>query len=165
MVETEGTKTAFAIAEADWVAGSIVLTMEGEEQEVILPPLNNLKRCDALPASVSALSAEAVAIFKRLDELEAACTGGESIAARCIEVASGMIDVSGDGVFSRAELSRVIRAAGFFIGYRLAVVTQRDAAARGDGADEARGPAFVAPEDVYLAQLAVAVSVPSLPPI
>ena len=141
MVESRGTETRIAIASAELVSGSFVLTIEGEEDELVLPPLDNLNRCDSLPGALPILFAEAVAIFTRLGEIEALCMGEDGITARCVAVAFDMIDVTGDGRFSRAEFSRAIRAAGFFIGHRLVVTKQN-------------GHAFVSLEDLYTSQFA-----------
>ena len=119
MVWSEGVKTMVALAAADWLAESLVLTVEGEEQEWVLPPLDNLERCDVLPGFLPVLFAEAVAIFKRLSEFDALCTGEGDISPGCIAAAFDIIDLTGDGMFSPAELSRAARAAGFFIGHRM----------------------------------------------
>ena len=124
MVETEGGQSHVAILKAEWAAGSFVLTPEGTGDDLVLPPLEQFQRCDFLPPSMSVPFAEAVAVFKRLDEIEAACSGEATNVARCIAVAFEVIDVTGDGLFSQAELSRGLRAAGFFYGYRWAVDQQ-----------------------------------------
>ena len=139
-IESDGGKSRVAVAKAEWVGGSLVLTIEGEEAEWVLPPLDRLRRCDALPGSFSVLFAEAVAVFRRLDEIDELCGGEEGITAQCVAVAFDIIDVSGDGIFSRAELSRAIRAASFFVGHRLFFAARRSA--------------FVPMEDLYITQLA-----------
>ena len=104
---TEGKRVA--LIEAKWVAGSLVLG-----DDLVLPPLDSLKRCDVLPGSLPVLFAATIATFKRLDEIDAACE--DAITPQCVAVAFDIIDVTGDGKFSQAELSRGIRAAvGFYI--------------------------------------------------
>ena len=140
VIESEGAKTKVALAAAEFVAESLVLTIKGEEGELVLPPLGNFERCQVLPGLLPVLFAEAVAVFRRLHEIDALCYGDGGIDARCVAVAFSIIDLTGDGRFSRAELSRAVRAAGFFIGHRLV-------------ADE-KSVSFVSLEDMYVAQLA-----------
>lgn len=121
MFEDRGEGFQVAIARAEWLAGSIILTVEGEMGEWILPPLDNLSRCEELPVAFSLLFAEAVTLFRHFDEIEDHCVGDDVSAVRCVSFVFNIIDVSGDGVFSQAELSRAGRAAGFFISYALAV--------------------------------------------
>ena len=142
MVESEGGKSQVALAEAEWAAGSFALTMDGEDV-LILPPLGSLERCDALPGSLPMVFAEALAVFKRLDDLGAPCRGKQGIGARCIAAAFDLIDVSGDGRFSPAEISRALRAAAFFIGHRMIAAE--------------KSTSFVPLEDLYVAQLAASV--------
>ena len=139
MVESEGGKTQVALAAAEWAAGSLALTMDGGEEVLVLPPLGSLERCAALPGSLPMLFAEAVAVFRRLDELDALCRGKDGVGARCIAAAFDLIDVSGDGRFSQAEISRALRAAAFFIGHRMVAAE--------------KSMSFVPLEDLYVAQL------------
>ena len=117
VVQSAGSNTQVALAAAEWVAGFLVLTTERGD-ELILPPLDDLRRCGRLPGLLPVLFAEAIAVFKLLDDIRASCEGKDSSMVRCVTVAFDMTDVTDDGKFSRAELSRAIRAAGFFIGYR-----------------------------------------------
>ena len=121
MFESRGEQSRVAMARAESLAGSIILTIEGETDELVLPPLDNLTRCDAPPASFSLLFAEAITLFRHFDEIEGQCSGEDVAAVRCVSFVFNIVDVSGDGVFSQAELSRAVRAAGFFVGYGLAV--------------------------------------------
>ncbi|MCY4461743.1 MAG: hypothetical protein OXC26_15315 [Albidovulum sp.] len=116
MIENHGGKSAVAVGEAEFVGDSIVLTLNGEKEEVILPPLEALRSCRDMPGEFPLLFAEAVSVFGRLDELEAACSRERGSTARCVAMAFDTVDITGDGKFSRAEISRVVRAAGFFIG-------------------------------------------------
>ena len=140
VVETEGGKTQVAIVKAEWAEGSFVLRSQAAEGDLVLPPLTQFQRCDFLPSPVSVPFAEAVALFKRMDEIQASCTGTESNMARCVAVAFDVIDITDDGLFSQAELSRALRAAGFLIGYGLAVDEQTEV--------------FVKLEELYLGQIA-----------
>ena len=63
MFEGQGERSRVAMARAEWLAGSIVLTIEGETDELVLPPLDNLARCDTAPVSFSLLFAEAITFF------------------------------------------------------------------------------------------------------
>ncbi|MDE0698710.1 MAG: hypothetical protein OXH76_23065 [Boseongicola sp.] len=115
--ETREGQASVAMAGAEWVAGFVVATVKGEGAEFVLPPLDALSRCSALPGGFSLVFAESVAVLGEYDALEARCMGGEPAAAECVALATELVDVSGDGVFSKAELSRAVRAASFFIGY------------------------------------------------
>ena len=149
MVETEGEQSHVAILKAEWVAGSFVLASKDIGDDLVLPPLEQFQRCGFLPPSMSGPFAEAVTVFKRLDEIEAACSGEATNVARCIAVAFDVVDVTGNGLLSRAELSRGRQAAEFFFDYRWAVDKQREAEGESAGADAARGPAFVLLEKLY----------------
>ena len=149
VIETEDQKSYVALARAEWTAGSLVLTPEGAD-DMVLPPLTQFQRCDFLPTSMSVPFAEAIAVFKRMDEVEAACLGEATNVARCIAVAFDVVDVTGNGLFSQAELSRGLRAAGFFLGYHWAVDQQRESADAG----ATRGHAFVPLEKLYVGQFA-----------
>lgn len=149
VVETEGAAAHVAVVEAEWIHDSFVLTVRGNNDDMMLPPLEQFQRCTFLPPSVSVPFAKAVAVFKRLDKIEAACMGEETNVARCMAVAFDMIDVTGDGLFSHAELSRGLRAAAFFVGYRWAADQQQEAAV---DTEATRWPAFVPLEKLYVGQ-------------
>lgn len=117
LIENQEGTAKVGVGAAEWAAGSIILTLEGEDNEIILPQLDNLRRCESLPGIMPVLYAEAIAVFGRLDELIAACGGESGITALCTAVAFDLVDITGDGKFSKAEISRAIRAIGFFIGY------------------------------------------------
>ena len=140
MIESEGADTSVTIAGVEWVGSSFVLTIEGEENELVLPPLESLERCASPPSSLALLFAESVVVFKELDKIDAYCRGEDGITPECLAVAFDLIDITGDGEFSRAELSRALRAASFFIGYRLVADEQKNA--------------VVPLEKLYIAQLA-----------
>ena len=142
LVEAREGKSHVAVATAEWIDDddSIILTTEGDHGELMLPPMESLERCDSAPASLALMFAETISVFKRFDEIDEHCRGGEGITFRCVASAFDMIDITGDGVFSRAEISRAIRAASFFLGYHFAT----------DG----RPGAFVPLEELYLVQVA-----------
>lgn len=123
MVDAQEEHATVAMARAEWLSGSVMLTMEGKPEELVLPPLplDDFERCDAPPFIFSLLFAESVTMFREVDDIEARCTGEDVDAAPCVALVFGLIDISEDGVFSKAELSRAVRAASFFIGYGLAV--------------------------------------------
>lgn len=124
--ETREEQVAVAVAQAEWLAGSVVLTVEGEEGELVLPPLDSLHRCDALPVGFSIVFAESVTVFREIDKFKARCASDEASAAQCVALVFELIDVSKDGVFSKAELSRAVRAASFFVGYWVSVEESQD---------------------------------------
>ncbi len=79
-----------------------------------------------MPAALSLMFAESVAAFRDIREIEQRCATGKSGAARCVALAFDLIDVSGDGRFSKAELSRAVRAASLFVGHRVVAERERD---------------------------------------
>ena len=139
MVESVEAKTWVALGAAESVAGSVVVTT-AHGDEFILPPSRELRQCSVLPGLLPVLFAEAVTVFGRLDEVDRLCEGAERNVSRCVSVVFDIIDVTDDGRFSKAEISRAIRAAGFFIGY------QRLSSERSDP--------FVPLEDMVIVQLA-----------
>lgn len=158
-VETEETETHVAVVKTEWVAGSFVLTTEDAVNDLVLPPLTQFQRCDSLPASVSIPFAEAITIFKRFDDIVAPCSGKDGNLSQCIAVAFQVVDITGDGLFSQAELSRMLRAAGFFLGYNL-VAQEQQKSAGSVGEHITQGPVFVALKDLYVSQLAGTVLAP-----
>ena len=126
MFETRGKQTRVAMVRAEWLVGSVVLTMDDNGGEFVLPPLDGLQRCSVLPVGFSLMFAESVSVLRAFNEIETKCAGKEVAATQCIALVSELIDVSEDGVFSRAELSRAVRAASFFIGYWINVEEMQD---------------------------------------
>ena len=113
VIENPEGKPAVAIAKAEWAGGSIVLTLNGEEDELLLPPLDTLRSCETLPGIMPVMFAETVSVFGRLGELDAACMGEHGVTARCVALAFDAVDITGDGKFSKAEISRAVRARRF----------------------------------------------------
>lgn len=126
MIEGEWLATRVAVVPLEWVGGSLILRVKGEAHERVLS-VDSLKPCDALPGAMSLLLADVVTIFGQLDDFVTLCRRVDSITARCVAVVTDLIDGSGDGVFSRAELRQAMRAAGFFIAYRGIAARQREA--------------------------------------
>ena len=118
VVETLGGKSKVAISTAETIgdAGSLVLTIEGEGGELMLPSSSAMEQCDFLPGLLPVIFVEAIAFFR---QLHPQCYAGNAADALCIASAFEAIDISGDGAFSKAELSRAVRAAGFFIGHNM----------------------------------------------
>ena len=125
MVEDHNGKPVVGIAKAELVVGSIVLSFEEGAGEVILPPVKSLRKCGTLPGMLPLLFAESVAVFRKFDALDEACLGKDGPSLRCAVVAFQMIDITGDGQLSRAEIGRAIRAAAFFVGYLLVANKQQ----------------------------------------
>ena len=126
MIEGEGLAARVAVVPAEWVGGSLLLRVKGEAQERVLS-VENLKPCDALPGSMSLLLADVVTVFSKLDDFVSLCRRMHGITPRCVAVVTDLIDVTGDGVFSRAELRQAMRAASFFIAYRGIADRQQEA--------------------------------------
>ena len=79
------------------------------------------ERCDAVPAQLTLYYGEILTWIEALPSLRAGCAEGSEIG--CIEAVWGLGDVSGDGLLSLAELSRILR-----------ILTQAAAIAHEDGA-------------------------------
>ena len=126
MIEGEGLATRVAVVPVEWVGGSLILRVKGEAHERVLS-VDRLKPCDALPGAMSLLLADVVTIFGHLDDFVTLCRRTDSITTRCVAVVTDLIDVTGDGMFSRAELRQAMRAASFFIAYQGIADQQRDA--------------------------------------
>ena len=139
MIEGQGLATRVAVVPAEWVGGSLILRVKGEAHERVLS-VDNLEPCDALPGSMSLLLADVVTVFSGLDDFVTLCRRMDGITTRCVAVVTDLIDVTGDGVFSRAELRQAMRAASFFIAYQGVVARQREA--------------FVSLDKLLIAQLA-----------
>ena len=104
------------IGPAEWVSGSLVLPeLMPEYGGAVLPLTEGIERCEALPNRLQSLFPEAFAVFEGIDRAVAQC--GESSMRRCASAVFDLIDVSGDNRFSRAEISRMIRAGAVFAGY------------------------------------------------
>jgi len=135
IIKNEGATSKVALASVELVSESLVLTIEGEEGELVLPK-SSLEHCEFIPGLLPVLFAEAITVFKQIDPR---CYGG-TIDARCVAAVFDTIDITGDGAFSKAELSRMVRAAGFFIGHRMLA--------------EPNSVSFVPLENMYVVQLA-----------
>ena len=126
MIEGEGLAARVAVVPVEWVGGSLILRVEGEARERVLS-VANLDPCDGLPGSMSLLLADVVTIFDQLDDVATLCRRMHDLNTRCVAVVTDLIDSTGDGVFSRAELRQAMRAASFFIAYRGIAARQREA--------------------------------------
>jgi hypothetical protein len=73
------------------------------------------RRCDAPPPPTLWALGEVVTLFEVAGELHRRCRGDSG--ARCVLDAFRALDVSDDGVLREAEIARVLRVAGFFVGY------------------------------------------------
>jgi hypothetical protein len=73
------------------------------------------RRCDAPPPPVAWTLGEVVTLFEAAGRVNRRCRdeGG----ARCVLEAFDAVDVTGDGVLREAEIARVLRVIGFFVGY------------------------------------------------
>ncbi len=66
-------ETMVAPGTADWVDGSIDLTVGDGADEWTVPPLANLEECETLPGVFPTLFAESVAVFNLSGKLAKAC--------------------------------------------------------------------------------------------
>ncbi len=142
MIEREGSETEVAVVPAEWAGEAVMLRVRGEARERVLF-LDDLKQCDGLPGSMSLLFTDVVAVFSELDDMLASCRNMDGITTRCVAAVAGLIDVTGDGTFSRAELRQAMRTASFFIAYGGIAAQQREA--------------FVSLDKLLFAQLAASV--------
>ena len=125
MIEGKGLATRVAVAPVEWVGGSLILKVKGEAHERVLS-VDSLEPCETLPGSMSLLLADVVVVFGKLDDFVTLCRRMDGITTRCVAVVTDLIDVTGDGVFSRAELRQAMRATSFFIAYRGIAARQRE---------------------------------------
>lgn len=139
MIEGEGLATRVAVVPVEWVGGSLILRVKGEAHERVLS-VDSLKPCDALPGAMSLLLADVVTIFGQLEDFVTLCRRTDGITTQCVTAVTDLIDVSGNGIFSRAELRQAMRAAGFFIAYQ--------------GIADRQQEAFVSLDKLLVAQLA-----------
>jgi hypothetical protein len=72
-------------------------------------------RCDRAPPGALWTFAEAIAAFEFAGRIADLC--GRRDGPDCLEAAFRFVDVSGDGKLSPAEVARVFRMVGFFVGY------------------------------------------------
>lgn len=71
------------------------------------------RRCESLPAAWTLLHGEGLAFLAALEPLEAACGGADG--ASCLREVLRQGDVSGDGMLSSAEVSRLARGAAWLL--------------------------------------------------
>ncbi len=71
--------------------------------------------CDHIPPTAALGFGEGLAAFAALGDISRQCE--QDTGHGCILAAFSFVDVNGDGKLSPAELSRLFRIAGFFIGY------------------------------------------------
>ena len=103
------------VGPAEWVSESFVLPELAAEYGGAVLPSEGLQRCEAMPGRLQSLFPESLAVFEAFDQVATQCDTGSM--RRCASAVFDMIDVSGDDRFSRAEISRMVRAAAFFVGY------------------------------------------------
>lgn len=72
-------------------------------------------QCNEVPPGILWTFAEAIAAFDFVGQLTEVCDQRDG--PRCLEATFQFIDVSGDGKLSPAEVARVFRMIGFFVGY------------------------------------------------
>lgn len=120
----------------EWAADAVIVA---HPDETIVLNLAKMERCRALPPEMYVGFGEAIALFQDMDALRAAC-GGELPPSACVTATFSTLDVSGDDRLSRAEITRALRAAGFFMSYAI-IAESRDHSGVG---------MFVPTEDLYL---------------
>lgn len=74
-------------------------------------------KCEYPPAIFTWVFGESIALFFGLESVVQQCA--EAHTRACMEKLIAIIDVSGDGTLNTAEISRLIRGAGFFFSYYL----------------------------------------------
>ena len=122
LFERSGPETFIVLGPAEWIAGTLILTRHAGD--IVLPPLDDLKRCDRLPGQYYAFFGEAIAVFQSFDEVQSRCDGDS--AQRCVRAIFELFDVSGDDRLSRAEIGRALRAGAFFFGYEVIVAGRKE---------------------------------------
>ena len=126
-----------AVLPVEW-AGDAVIIVHPDEETMVLN-LAKMERCRAFPPEMYVGFGEAIALFQDMDAIRAACDG-ELPAPACTTTMFSTLDVSADDRLSRAEISRALRAAGFFVSYALIA----------ESGDHSGVGMFVPTEDLYL---------------
>ncbi len=124
LFERSGPETFIVLGPAEWIAGTLILTRHAGD--IVLPPLDDLTRCDRLPGQYYAFFGEAIAVFQSFDEVQSRCDSDS--AQRCVRAIFELFDVSGDDRLSRAEIGRALRAGAFFFGYEAIVAGRKETA-------------------------------------
>jgi hypothetical protein len=95
-------------------------------------PTTSFRRCAAIPAALSLLHGEGLSFLAALDGIEAACATGD--AAVCLDSVWSWADVSGNGVLTAAEVSRLARGVAYAVMLSEGAEAEELAAALGAGA-------------------------------
>lgn len=102
-------------AQARVVRDALVVERPETAPIFLTTSLDDWTRCDTVPSLYRVLFGEAVALFEAFDHINAACEVGSSL--DCVRAAFDFADVNGDRRLTHAEISRVFRAAAFYVGY------------------------------------------------
>lgn len=145
MIAGKRPEIRIAVVPVAWAGESFILRLKGETGAWSLP-LADLERCDALPGALSPLFADLVAVFSKTGDILALCRSMDDLTTPCVTAVADLIDDTGDGTFSRAELRQAMRTASFFIAYHGVAARQREA--------------FVSLEQLLIARLAASVAGP-----
>lgn len=104
-----------SISKATFRDRLILLTEGGRNQAIAT---SGLTECSGLPSKLQIAFGEAMSLFLQYGELVDSCS--QSTSDLCVRNAFALADVTGDGLLSRAEISRIGRATAFFVGYETA---------------------------------------------
>lgn len=107
--QADGDGVALTLAMGNGTTVDSRFTLDGDRLN------GDFRRCDAPPPAVAWTLGEVLTLFEAAGRINARCRAGDG--ARCALEAFRAVDVSGDGVLRQAELARVFRAVGFFVGY------------------------------------------------
>jgi hypothetical protein len=119
--QADGDGVALTLAMANGASVDSRFALDGDRLN------GDFRRCVAPPPVVAWTLGEVLTLFEAAGRIQARCRAGDG--ARCALEAFRTVDVSGDGVLRQAELARVFRAVGFFVGYAAAernLVSARD---------------------------------------
>lgn len=137
---------AVAVAEASWAGGALIVKL-AKKKRVLL--LDDLVRCPAPPPLFRTAFPEAAALFRAFDRVRPHCAKPGS--ASCGAAVFQELDVADDGRLSQAELGRALRAAGFFVGYSLAVANRNKGKKQASQKSTRPAPVFVRTEELIAA--------------
>ena len=139
-----------AVVPVSWAGGVLIFKLAKRKK---LLPLDDLTRCRALPPLFRTLYPETVVLFRAFDRVRPHCEKTTSVT--CVAAIFKELDVVGDGRLSQAELGRLLRAMGFFVGYALKVSGGKDIKRKFDKLGKARlnyllqeGKVFVPMQDL-----------------
>nr|WP_306263965.1 ankyrin repeat domain-containing protein [Pararhizobium sp. IMCC3301] len=79
------------------------------------PEVGEYARCDYANPQINLVFSEALSLLSHINQIGISCSGAN--ARICLSTIITAFDVSGNGILSKAEIARIIRALSFFVTY------------------------------------------------